>query len=276
MERRWNSDTLWLLSRDVESVLEQIGGPRKPRYYNTPSQVRDSRVREWIERNGRTDWLPFRGFPTSGDLELDKTVAMAEELIHYMIAEVMRLGTTYQQFAARLGELPTRERDEADAPSRANELPRRNFVIAAHDFWPNTFAENVCLAIEAVKNHTDEGQPTAASQLGGAIQAGFERPPRTERTRITLEQEFLDLINLPIWKKRHELYAVWVSSRIADALSESGIQTGTHCAFPFREWNLPQSARKIPSTRLCLKANHFGKLALEAMPATRRQMTIAS
>lgn len=220
VERRWSSDTLWLLSRDVEGVLEQVGGPDKPRYYNTPSQIRDSRVREWIERNGKNDWLPFPGFPTSGDLDLDKTVDMAQDLIHYMIAEVMRLGTTYQQFTARLTELPTREREEGDAPGRADELPRRNFVIAAHDFWPNTFAENVCLAIEAVKNQKYEGQPTAASQLSGAIQAGFDRPPRTERTRVTLEQEFSDLINLPIWRKRHELYAVWVGSRIADALSD--------------------------------------------------------
>jgi hypothetical protein len=220
VERRWTSDTLWLLSRDVESVLERIAGPHKPSYYNTPSQVRDLSVREWIERNGRTNWLPFPGFPRSDDLELDKIVALAEALVDYMIAEVMRLGTTYQQFTARLPDLPTQERGEADAPSRADELPRRNFVIAAHDFWPNTFAENVCLAIEAVKNQEDEGRPSAASQLGGAIQAGFERPPRTERTRVTLEQDFLELINIPIWKKRHELYAVWVGSRIADALSD--------------------------------------------------------
>lgn len=219
VERRWTSDTLWLLSGDVERVLERIAGPGKPRHYNTPSQVRDLRIREWIERNGRPNWLPFPGFPTSGDPEVDKIVALAEALVDYMSAEVMRLGTTYQQFTARLGELPTRE-DQVDQPSGADELPRRNFVIAAHDFWPNTFVENVCLAMEAAKSQAVERQPTAALQLGHAIQAGFERPPRTERTRVTIEEEFLNLINLPIWKKRHELHAVWVASRIADALSD--------------------------------------------------------
>jgi len=220
IEREWNSDLLWLLNRDIGSALELIDGPQKPRNYNRPFPVRDSNVRRWIEENGRPNWISFPGFPRTGNVELDNAIGSTEELIQYMFEEILKLGATYEQFSSRLFELPTREFDEAETTSRVDQLPLRNFVVAAHDFWPNTFAENVCLAIEAVKNQKEESQPTAASQLHAAIQAGFERPPQTERTRVTLEQEFLDLINLPIWKKRHELYAVWVGSRIADALSD--------------------------------------------------------
>jgi hypothetical protein len=60
----------------------------------------------------------------------------------------------------------------------------------------------------------------AAADLAAAIQTGFERPPQTKQNRTTLEQEFFELINLPTWKKRHELYAVWVCSRIANALTD--------------------------------------------------------
>jgi hypothetical protein len=155
---------------------------------------------------------------------MDKALSMAEDLIGYMIDEVSKLGATYQQFAERLAELPSQEPDESESnnPSdrQPDERPRRGFVIAAHDFWPNSFAENLCLAIEAVNGHTADKRTEAASRLTTAIQTGFERPPRQARTRVTLEQKFLDLVNLPIWKKRHELYAVWVASRIADALSD--------------------------------------------------------
>lgn len=220
VEREWNSDLLWSLNRDVESAVELIGGPPEPRYYNALSRVRDTSVRQWIEENGRPNWISFPGFPRTGDVALDNALSLTEELIHYMSSEISKLGATYQQFTLRLFELPTREADEPEATRRIDQLPLRSFVIAAHDFWPNTFAENVCLGIEAVNDHRLERREAAAHQLAEAIGKGFDRPSRSERTRITLEQDFQDLVNLPIWKKRHELYAVWVGSRISNALED--------------------------------------------------------
>jgi hypothetical protein len=47
---------------------------------------------------------------------------------------------------------------------------------------------------------------------------GLEGPTQEGQTEVGLERDLRDLLNLPIWKRRHELYAVWVGSRIADAL----------------------------------------------------------
>lgn len=221
VERLWNSDTMWPLDLDVEHVLESFGVPDTPR---NVSRVRDTRVRQWIEKNGRPAWLAFPGFPRSGDAELDKTLGMAEDLIHYMIVELLKLSTTYREFERRLRELPWEDREQEEAEGGAdntgNELPRRAFVSAAHDFWPNAFAQHVCLGVEAVSDHVDEERAAAAAQLAAGIRSGFDRPPRRERTLVSLEKDFRDLVNLPIWKKRHELYAVWVASRIADALND--------------------------------------------------------
>lgn len=220
IERKWNSDLLWLLNRDIGSALELIDGPQKPRNYNMPAPVRDFHVRRWIEQNGRPNWISFPGFPRTGNAELDNAIGSTEELIQYMFEEILKLGATYEQFSSRLLELPTREPDEAETTSREDQLPLRNLVIAAHDFWPNTFADNLSLAIEAVNKHRPEQRDASAHRLVQAIDKGFDRPPQSERTRTTLEKDFQDLVNLPIWKKRHELYAVWVGSRIADALRD--------------------------------------------------------
>lgn len=224
VERGWNSDTLFSLSRDVENVFEPLGVRDVQRRFDASSRVRDPRVRGWIERNARPSWLPFPGFPRSGDVALDKAVRMAEGLIHDMIAEVSRLGSTYREFADRLSELPWEDQEEPNAESPPNDIgddrPRRAFVVAAHDYWPNSFAETVCLAIEAVVDHKDDERAEAGAHLAAAIHTGFERPPRLERTRVSLEQDFRDLVNLPIWKRRHELYSVWVAGRIADAMQE--------------------------------------------------------
>jgi hypothetical protein len=106
-------------------------------------------TREWIEQNGKPLWLQFPGFPTTGNVELDDELHLAQQLIEYMMAEVLKLGETYREFEALLSQLPIQEEGGAEFNSPpeevANELPRREFVRAAHDFWPNTFARTfVC------------------------------------------------------------------------------------------------------------------------------------
>ena len=220
--RWWNSNTLFSLVQDVQNVLEPLGVVDVRQRFDAPSRVRDPRVRRWLEQNGKPNWLPFPGFPRSGIADLDEILGMAESLINYMIAEVRKLGTTYEEFAQRLSSLPweVQERNEGGVEDDVDERPRRPFVVAAHDYWPNSFAEHVCLAIEAVNYQAVEEKPGRAARLAAALRTGFDRPPRDERTRVSLEQDFADIVNLPIWKKRHELYAVWVASRIADALSD--------------------------------------------------------
>lgn len=221
--RQWNTNTLWALKRDVDSVLESFGETVQRRF-DAAVPVRQPRIREWVERNGKPGWLPFPGLPRSGDPELDEMVVLSEGLIHFMMAEVTKLGATYQEFTRRLNELPREEApwDEGDlaGDDPADDLPRGAFVRAAHDFWPNSFAEDVCLAIETVQNRAEHDRGPSAARFVEAIRTGFERPPRHERTVVSLEQDFRELINLPIWKKRHEVYAVWVASRIADSLSD--------------------------------------------------------
>ena len=219
--REWNGNTLSSLWQDVQTVLESLGVRQHP---GAPDRVRDPRVRRWVEHNGRPEWLPFPGFPKSGNEDLDNVLGMAERLIHYIIAEVRKLGATYGEFTRGLNDLPWEEPAQNELVGAADDVedeqPRRSFVGAAHDFWPNSFAENVCLAVERVNDVKRGDISEPALLLAAAIRTGFDRPPRYERTRIALEQDFRDVVNLPIWKKRHELYAVWVASRIADALRD--------------------------------------------------------
>lgn len=142
---------------------------------------------------------------------------MAEELVNEMMGEVIRLGVTYDAFSRRVSGLPPT--DVGDEITDMGELPRYSFVAAALDRWPNSFSENFCRAIEAVNSQSGTERKALAENLIEVVTTAFDRPPRFERTTVSLEQAFRDLVNLPIWKKRHELYAVWVASRIAEALS---------------------------------------------------------
>jgi uncharacterized protein YfaP (DUF2135 family) len=77
------------------------------------------------------------------------------------------------------------------------------------------------------------GLAQAVAQLGGphssdqdqarramreAVMGVLDRIPTEIRQRPELERSFLDFINLPVWKRRHEVYAVWVGTRIGKAI----------------------------------------------------------
>lgn len=213
--RQWTTNTLFSLSHDIEDALQPLGAP---------TQVSDALIRDWSRRNGRPDWLPFPGIPRVGNTELDDALGMTEALVHYMIAEVRKVGTTYQVFTQRLHDpiwvrIEEQEAERVTDPT-VDERPRLSFVHAAHDFWPNSFVERLSRAVEAVEGHYGPAKAAAATRLATAIQTGFARPPRHTEAQVSREQNFNDFVNLPIWKKRHELYAVWVASRIAEALRE--------------------------------------------------------
>lgn len=234
--RLWNSNHLFMLAKEVNDAVNKIAAED---LNGRAAKVRDSRVGTWVEDNGRPVWLTFPGFPRSGHLTLDDAVGLAEELIHYFNEEIQQLGATYDEFTQAMRALPWEEGDDAERAIFDKEIarPRRAFVQAAHDFWANFFAEKLCLGVEAVNDLTGSDKFEAAQLLAIAIRHGFELPPQRKRTIQTLEEDFRELVNLPIWKKRHELYAVWVAGRIADALADFSWEwhpDGDTLRFPFR------------------------------------------
>jgi hypothetical protein len=238
--REWNSNTLGRFSQEVREAVDASD----PNLVDRKREIRDIAVRQFVENNGHPAWLPFPGFPRSGDVTLDNALGMTERLIEEVLSEVRKLGPTYREFSDRLADLPWEDDGDRERPGdiesmreeRDGELPRRSFVAIVHDFWPNYLAEYVCLGVEAIGNSSGDRARELTARLNTVIQDGFSRPPRFERTRMSLEQDFRDLVNLPIWEKRHELYAVWVASRIADALSGFDFEwhpDGDTLSFPF-------------------------------------------
>ena len=62
---------------------------------------------------------------------------------------------------------------------------------------------------------TEKAQPIIQQ-----IQGLFSNLPRWEGEREVLIKEFLELLNLPIWNRRHELYQTWVLTQIDKALED--------------------------------------------------------
>jgi hypothetical protein len=175
--RQWDSNTLFPLNNDVRSFVN-VADPRT----GGGLRAQDSRVRRWADRNGKPEWQPFPGFPRSGDPRLDGAVSMAEDLVDEMMVEVTRLGATYDAFSQRMSDLRP-----DDGAADAGELLSYGLIAAARDFWPNAFGENLCMSIEVVNGRTGVERTELAERLADVISTAFDRPPRFQRTKVSLE-----------------------------------------------------------------------------------------
>jgi hypothetical protein len=223
--RQWNSNSLFVMSAALQSAMIPWDIPGLDRPFDDVASLRDRRLADWIANSGRPEWLDLPGIAQTGDNRFDRALRLAEDLIRSMLTEVRKLGRTYDEFARRRHELPWHEGDgERDAPEDSAEMPiqerpKRQFVEAAHDYWPNSFARLLGLAVEHIAALSGTPRMNAVSLVTEVLEHEFERQPVVTRPITELERNLFEFLNLPIWQKRHELYSVWVASQTASGLS---------------------------------------------------------
>jgi hypothetical protein len=83
------------------------------------------------------------------------------------------------------------------------------------DFWASSFLQVATVAAEEIGEGRKRVTPQFLSDFSGQLDA-IQRTERVQEWQEVLRE----LLNLPIWQRRHELYAVWVGSQIVEALDD--------------------------------------------------------
>jgi hypothetical protein len=81
------------------------------------------------------------------------------------------------------------------------------------------------LASELVRGRDGVEQTQAANLFLGPVQDAIDALHIGSKEQETWEQNYRDILSLPIWQRRHELYAVWIGAKIATSLK------GLDCQF---------------------------------------------
>ncbi len=94
---------------------------------------------------------------------------------------------------------------------------------------------------------------TARHDVGSALSRVWAAYPiRHHRARITMS-ELLEILSLPVWRKRHELYAVWIATEIVSAIPDHDYEIHHdqgRIVFAFRETLLATISTARPRVRL--------------------------
>ena len=174
----------------------------------------------WQFSSGVPD--PVRTGDPRVDVRADRVIALVREVLS-MLAAV----------ADDAGSLPFPRGRHSREPEQD---PLGQMVMAARDLWPLATASAVHRWTTRIAN----GTLTATDELLAAVEAwldGFEAAALQETTIEQTVDDLTDVLSLPMWGRRHDLYSAWIATqldRAVDSRFEFVVHNGA-LRFPFRE-----------------------------------------
>lgn len=181
------------------------------RYNNDlPEQVYYGQIQAWLAINWKgilPEYLP--PFPTTNCDQIDKKLAqlikLVEEAIQCDRKEYSPLEEIEEQIMAAANEnKPKNQEVETD-----NWI--KDFVISYYNF--------VCFLIFKISNNNSISDVVESVDRILADPKVFSIVTEIEQVKAVRE-----ILNMPFWKHRYEMYSVWVFTCIADAFSDLGIR----------------------------------------------------
>ena len=219
-------------SRDMPEMEDVHAGVNDDRPYR--SGVAD--IDDWLRayRAGQYEELPASLAPSRLGPGYSDAAALTLAAL-----QIIRKGYASHE------ELMAEHRARGFAMDRADGLSIRTIAQNETDFWLGTAVARLARSLTL---------PSKAKQeMGTRLQEEFARYPRKKfgaRLRMADLQSYL---SLPIWKKRHELYAVWIATEIVNALPDHRCEVhheDGRIAFAFRETLVATVKASWPPVRL--------------------------
>lgn len=180
-QRQLSADWLWAVAGGgLEFLPRSEGeGPLKP----------------WLKSDG---FDPPPPLPRSGQPEFDGAASSLRDIVGIF------LDYCRSRYADRLAV--------------GGAQPKDDVLRAAHDRWHQTVMGRLARIAEEISAlPAGEAQATSA-KWSTIIRTYLAQLPETMVSQEQKVQALLDLLRLPLWGKRAEMYSVWVAARLTKAL----------------------------------------------------------
>jgi hypothetical protein len=202
MTRLWSTGQLWNLRRAV--ALDASEGHDPPAQLAAWLAAYDSGV--WPEA------LPDP--PRSGRPDVDERLRRAWDVWSWAVRGSAAFGPTR-------GDLLARWRAQRSEPSGAEENDAEDVEVlgfAESDHWAGAMARSAGASSEQIRT-----APAGDSELLGArlirqVDEAVAQVPSEMTRTAELVRDLEDVLALPFWKQRHELYSAWILTQIVHAV----------------------------------------------------------
>jgi hypothetical protein len=217
--REWSMDDLWSIPMVAEANL-----PRD--FESLALSSTDERIKWWIEQSRST--RRFERFPDvwrTGNDELDRRLEVIVGLLNEILTAFLRYGGDYETARSEMERIIELGRGDADGIEGGRDGPfdpigftLRQLSSLESNLWISAVGEWLL----AVRLATTREIPATniAKAIVSSLNDLIPRVRHSTAERDEIVRQLTDILNLPIWKKRHAVYAVWIGSQIWRALRQ--------------------------------------------------------
>ncbi|MFA5032880.1 MAG: hypothetical protein WC614_07665 [bacterium] len=198
-------------------------------------KLQTSDTGNWLldyEQNKKFNF-PLPILPSTGIKEIDSWLQKVWHILETIILECRKYGSSLDDlkkyahtWQEENSEIKNEQEESYESIKHSQELP--NFkkwdpwtlYILNSDRWPRNMLRGLFGFSEKLVKIPEIERISEAQPIIQQIQEFFSNLPHWEGKKELLIKELLDLLNLPIWNKRHELYQTWVLTQIDKALEK--------------------------------------------------------
>lgn len=201
-ETQWNTNQLWQLVQILRHRQED-NKPALPELNQWNLEYRE--LRRWPEARV--------SLPATGDLEFDELLQRGWRLWETVLRECAAKSRDREHLARSWRE--SWNRDEGDRDAEDDPWPIHTLGSLDSDLWPaSVLAGLISTAHEARSPHADWN---LLDDCKAGLKSLFASLPSLPALRESWVLDWQAYLDLPLWKRRHELYSAWVSTQILAA-----------------------------------------------------------
>lgn len=186
----------------------EIKGIWQPDRLNNPRTMYPENIQKWMQEYKACpkwswpDYVP--DMPVTGYDELDKQI---EILWQILTASLWKYRNT----------------DKNEIKQHITEKEYTDFWYAETDRWIGNYVEIICNLLTFFRLNPSEKHSEFAALAARKIRCIVEACPMHRVTIEEIRRVITDILNLPFWEKRYELYSVWICSQILKAFPQNDI-----------------------------------------------------
>jgi hypothetical protein len=144
--------------------------------------------------------LPSAVAASTGYPALDESLIVLTDLVTEFLVRCSQYGTDRR----KIFDVVREKFPDTNVPAHLAEL---HLATDATDFWDVNIIESIDYITQGLRNRELDAQSLAADLR--PLLSNIKRKQSWEEKSYN---ELLDILNLPTWRKRHELYSVWVGT----------------------------------------------------------------
>ena len=207
----WDYQTIWELNGALRTMRPQVAHPT---------------AKQWVTEYGEFRVWPKLQLqaPRAGEKQLDDVLQRAWWVWMTVVAESARYGDSRDDLR-RQRNRPNEQGEFAKLSENNRRRWSPEFLASIDsDGWAGSFASGAYDRAECISTLPPAEKRAAAEELKSALERVFDQVRQEEMQGEALLQSLQDFLQLPVWRRRHELYSTWVGSQIIDACEDYGVR----------------------------------------------------